>query len=357
VTENCKQSKDEANQNDMSEYDNICWKKCSADILNIYNYNLTTSVSEILNSEYSDANNLCNDICKAIKSADAVLPRVRYRKHVKPFWTSTLKNLRKAVMAARLEWMQNGSSRCLNNIYHRQYKKAKCNYRQEQRRAVWEFERKEFDEIAYSNELNQEKFWRLLTNRLSKKSKKGKITVLEKDEKVYSNPQVIADLWADYYEKLATPTKDKRFDDMNTQVMDILQCSEFKQDYIFSTPITTEEINRIVKNLPNDKAPGIDGITYEHIKYGGLAVIDALFKLFNLIIWTEKIPDCFKLAIKIPILKDNKNSRSFDNHRGISLPLSVNKILERIVLSRLLRESKHGHHPLQGGYQKQQDAF
>ena len=144
---------------------------------------------------------------------------------------------------------------------------------------------------------------------------------------------------------------------MNEKVMEILQCSEFKHHYIFSNPITTEEIYTTVKGLPNGKAPGIDGISYEYIKYGGKVVIDALLRLFNLIIESEKNPVCFKLAIKIPIPKGNKNSRSFDDHRGISLLPSINKILERIVLSRLLRELKYLHHPLQGGYQKQQDAL
>ena len=84
-------------------HENICWKKCSADKLNIYNYNLSTSVSEILNNDLNDVNNLYDELCNAIKSADVVSPRVKYRKHVKPFWNSTLKDLRKAVMAARLE--------------------------------------------------------------------------------------------------------------------------------------------------------------------------------------------------------------------------------------------------------------
>ena len=42
------------------------------------------------------------------------------------------------------------------------------------------------------------------------------------------------------------------------------------------------------------------------------------------------------------------------DHRGISLLPSV---LERIVLSGLLKESKYLPHSLQGGYQKQQDAL
>jgi hypothetical protein len=89
-----------------------------------------------------------------IKSADVVFPRVKYRKNVKPFWNSTLKDLRKAFMAARLEWIRKGSPRFPENIYYMQYKKAKCKYRREQKRSAWEFERKELDELAYSNEIN-----------------------------------------------------------------------------------------------------------------------------------------------------------------------------------------------------------
>jgi hypothetical protein len=47
----------------------------------------------------------------------------------------------------------------------------------------------------------------------------------------------------------------------------------------------------------------------------------------------------------------------FDDHRGISLLPCVNKILERIVLSQLQKQQNCLHHPLQGGYQKQQDAL
>ena len=82
ITENFERSKNEVNQDYMHE--NICWKKCSADKLNIYNYNLSTSVSEILNDDLNDVNNLYDELWNAIKSADVVLPRVKYRKHVKP---------------------------------------------------------------------------------------------------------------------------------------------------------------------------------------------------------------------------------------------------------------------------------
>ena len=56
-------------------------------------------------------------------------------------------------------------------------------------------------------------------------------------------------------------------------------------------------------------------------------------------------------------MKSNKKTYTFDDHRGISLLSSVNKVLERIVLIRLKRKTNSRPNPLQGGYQEEQDAL
>ena len=86
-------------------------------------------------------------------------------------------------------------------------------------------------------------------------------------------------------------------------------------------------------------------------------MVRALLKFYNCIIDRKEIPDSFKLAAKIPIIKSNKNTYTFDDHRGISLLSSINKVLERILLSRLQKQLKCHPNLLQGGYQKQQDAL
>ena len=80
-------------------------------------------------------------------------------------------------------------------------------------------------------------------------------------------------------------------------------------------------------------------------------MVHALFKFYNCIIDREEIPDSFKLAVKIPILKSIKKMHMFDDHCRISSLSFINKILEHIVLSRL------DPHLLQGGYQKQQNVL
>ena len=48
----------------------------------------------------------------------------------------------------------------------------KCEYRREQKRAVWEFQRKEFKNIGNLQDVDNEKFWRLLHNKARGKNKK-----------------------------------------------------------------------------------------------------------------------------------------------------------------------------------------
>lgn len=163
--------------------------------------------------------------------------------------------------------------------------------------------------------------------------------VLENNKKVYTVPLIVANVWADYYEKLAMPTKVKQYEQMEAKITDILLKSKSMHDYVLGTPITLDEIWTVVNNLLNGNAPGTDCITYEHLKYGGKLVIDALLKFYSLIIEAEQI-NRFRLS---------SNWQSKFQFRK--------EIFQRIVLSRLQNEPRYSHNPLQGGYQEQQDAL
>ena len=86
---------------------------------------------------------------------------------------------------------------------------------------------------------------------------------------------------------------------------------------------------------------------YKIRKLTALKLEDRLLKLYTCIIDKEEIPNLFKLALKIPILKSNKKTYTFDDHRGITLLSSINKVLERIVLIRLKRKTNCRPDPLQ----------
>ena len=129
-------------------------------------------------------------------------------------------------------------------------------------------------------------------------------------------------------------------------------------DEILDEAVTPKELGDIISRLPNGKAPGHDGVFYEHIKLGQHILLMYLVQLFNSIIKVEYIPSSFKLAVKIPIPKSGKGfACTFNDHRGISLLTSFNKILKRLVLTIINKKSSCCLHPLQGAYRSGHDAL
>lgn len=63
----------------------ICWKRCSVDMLNRYSNIFGISMAELLKSGLTDVNVFYDELCEAIKNADAILPRVKYKKTCKAF--------------------------------------------------------------------------------------------------------------------------------------------------------------------------------------------------------------------------------------------------------------------------------
>ena len=78
----------------------------------------------------------------------------------------------------------------------------------------------------------------------------------------------------DYYENLLTPKENTDFDDkfkeyVDNEVSEITKNSIVDIDNIFQHPITETEIKNILTLLPNNKAPGDDGITYKQVRFFG----------------------------------------------------------------------------------------
>ena len=57
---------------------------------------------------------------------------------------------------------------------------------------------------------------------------------------------------------------------------------------LFDIPFITEEISILCTSLPNNKAPGIDLVMYEHLKFGVSAVHKCIAVIFNEIIRRTK---------------------------------------------------------------------
>ena len=106
------------------------------------------------------------------------------------------------------------------------------------------------------------------------------------------------------------------------------------------------EISRIINSFKRKSSSGHDGITTSLIKDTNQDIAIALTIVINKSINTGIVPESMKLAKAIPIY-EAKDKEILSNHRPISLPSFISKILE-IVIHR--RHTQSVFYPSQYGF-------
>ena len=101
------------------------------------------------------------------------------------------------------------------------------------------------------------------------------------------------------------------------------------------TDITLAELNMAIRKLKKRKSPGPDRITNEMLQHLGNIAVKKLLDIFNLSWKQGQVPQCWREATMIPILKRGKNKSKPQSYRPISLTSCVCKTLERIINQRL----------------------
>lgn len=107
------------------------------------------------------------------------------------------------------------------------------------------------------------------------------------------------------------------------------------KNYLTKIISSPQEVQSIIKTLPNNKAPGLDHIDNKIVKNISKKAIIQLTYIINNIFKLKYFPSCWKTALAIPLPKPGKNSSDPENYRIISLLSVLSKITEKIMLDRL----------------------
>ena len=132
----------------------------------------------------------------------------------------------------------------------------------------------------------------------------------------------------DYYEQLYGNKMDN-LEEMD-RFLEKFNLTRLDQEEIeiMSNPITSTEIEAVIKNLPKNKSPGPDGFTGE--LYQTLRVeLMPLLKFFQKIAEEGTLPNSFHEATIILVPKPDKGNTKKENYRPISLMNIDAKILKK----------------------------
>ena len=113
---------------------------------------------------------------------------------------------------------------------------------------------------------------------------------------------------------------------------------------------TTEDTARIIKQLKNSGAMGIDNISNIHLKHLGPHGTQTLTNIANYSYAHCIIPQIWKLGKIIALLKPNKTPTQAASYRPITLLCTPSKVVERLILLKTtphipLSPTQHGYRP------------
>ena len=279
-----------------------------------------------------------------LTAAKETIPRGATREY-KPFWNQKLQEAEEELNNAREKAEEEPGDE-----NHIKLQEANAKFL----RTKLEAQRKGWRDKTSSLDMEREgaKVWRLM-KAMDEEESRGARTTLEDENGNMKIGARAGDLFARSYAK-ESDVKVDREKEKEARLEQKQRLKGEKPAECMTKDITASELQQALRQLKKKKSPGPDGITNEMLTNLGTTAQSKLLEIFNLS-WREgKLPQLWREAIMIPILKRGKNKSKAASYRPISLTSCVCKLMERIINKRMQWhfEQESVIIPEQAGFQK-----
>lgn len=175
-------------------------------------------------------------------------------------------------------------------------------------------------------------FWRITK---SFKKRTETIPMITANNITYLTDKEKADIISETLEKIQKNEEKSRLENHVTGTV---------EDYLNSHPASNQatiqltsprELEIVIKQLPNNKAPGSDQVDNKLLKNLPRKTKVQLMYIINGILKIGYYPKMWKNAAVIPIPKPGKDLTNPINYRPISLLSSISKVAEKLILKRI----------------------
>ena len=176
------------------------------------------------------------------------------------------------------------------------------------------------------------------------------------DGQILQTENDITEGWKSHFNNLATPQTRSHFDEKFYNLVEeeghLIKIITERDSHSTPLQISTKHVLEASRASNSNKAADCQGITAEHIKYGGPTLIKVLTSIVNAVLATGEVPQQLKTGIISPVLKKNKDNTIPGNYRGITVTSTFGKLLECIILKIITPRIESYQNPMQRGFTK-----
>ena len=181
-------------------------------------------------------------------------------------------------------------------------------------------------------EKDGQKLWKLTKQLSDEENSRAKIT-LEENSKLLTGKQAADKFAENYANESKIPISALKQREARREVRE--RTANRTAVKLMHQPLRLGELQRALKKLRPKRSPGPDGITNEMLIHLGSAAVCKLLQIYNHSWEQGVLPQIWREATMIPILKKGKDPKKANSYRPVSLTSCVVKTMERIVNERL----------------------